>query len=337
MARVNLTDRRIAALQPDPSGKKRPELRDSQVPGLVLRLAAKRKTFVLHARFPGAKHPTRRALGEYGALTIEQARDLAREWQAQITRGVDPAAEKKRREDEARRAAEQQHLRQEGLFAAVAEDYLKRRVAGQRRARTVERIIRGKLVPAWGDKPITDITRRDVVRLVETINDDGAPVMAAAVFGAARALFNWAINRGAYHGFEHSPCDRVRVGDLVSRTKGVRQRVLSDDELRCLWKATGRLGYPWGPLFRFIVLTGARPAVRAGASSRTWTTQPRRCGKSRPSASSPTRRTWLRCRATRKRCWQRCRGFAVAITCSRLRSARPPRCSFTPERRGSTR
>src|SRR5262249_62043546 len=88
-----------------------------------------------------------------------------------------------------------------------------------------------------GHKAIGELTRRDVVQLVEAIDDRGAPIYAALVFSHARSLFNWAINRGSY-GLEHSPCDRVRVGELVSRRKAPRQRVLSDDELRCLWKAT---------------------------------------------------------------------------------------------------
>src|SRR5262245_51522631 len=62
-----------------------------------------------------------------------------------------------------------------------------------------------------------------------------------------------------------SPCDRVKVGDLVSRRKQPRQRLLSDDELRCLWKATGRLGYPWRQLFRLLLLTGVRKTEAAGA------------------------------------------------------------------------
>jgi integrase len=146
----------------------------------------------------------------------------------------------------------------------VADDYLKRKVAGQRRAREAERIVRNVLIATWGDKPITEITRRDVVRLVESINDRPAPIYAALVFSHARTLFNWAINRGSY-GLEHSPCDRVKVGDLVSRTKQPRQRVLSDDELRCLWKATGRLGYPWRQMFRLLLLTGTRKTEAAGA------------------------------------------------------------------------
>src|SRR5262249_47247454 len=260
--RINLTDRRIAALTSDPQGKRRPELRDAVVPGLIVRIAARRKVFAVHVRFPGGKHPTRRVLGEVGTLNLDQARDTARDWLQQIRRGIDPAAEVRRRQDEARRANEQRRLQQEGLFRNVADDYLIRRVAGQRRAREAERIVRNVLVPAWGEKPITEITRRDVVRMVEEINDRPAPIYAALVFAHARTLFNWAINRGTYD-LEHSPCDRVKIGDLVSRRKQPRQRVLGDDELRCLWKAARRMCYPWGPLFRFLLLTGTRKTEAA--------------------------------------------------------------------------
>ena len=134
----------------------------------------------------------------------------------------------------------------------------------QRRARETERVIRNVLTAAWGDKPIGEITRRDVVRLVEHIDGTAGALYAPRVFAYGRALFNWAIIRGSY-GLEHSPFDRIEVGDLVSRRKAPRQRVLSDDELRCFWKASGRLGYPWAPLFRLLVLTGTRKIEAAGA------------------------------------------------------------------------
>ena len=38
--------------------------------------------------------------------------------------------------------------------------------------------------------------------------------------------------------------------------KLIRQRVLTDLELRALWKATGTLGYPIGDAVRLILLTG---------------------------------------------------------------------------------
>src|SRR5262245_17933491 len=101
MARVNLTAARIAALQPDPTGRQRRELRDSAVPGLVVRAAAHRKVYAVHTRFPGARAPTRRVIGEVGTLTLEQARDVARDWLQQVRRGIDPAAEARRRSDDA--------------------------------------------------------------------------------------------------------------------------------------------------------------------------------------------------------------------------------------------
>jgi integrase len=273
MSRVNLTERRIEALEPDPTGKRRVELRDAVVPGLIVRIAAKRKVFALHARFPNTKNPTRRpdtknptrrVIGEYGAVTLDAARSTARQWLELIRKGIDPQSEVRRREEEALRAREQARIQQEGLFARVADDYLTRKVAGQRQARPVERIVRYVLVPAWDNKLVNEITRRDVVKLIEEINDRPAPIYAHAVFGVVRALFNWAVHRDIYN-IAASPCDRVKIGELMSRPKEPRQRTLSDDELRAFWKATGRMDYPWGPLFRMLLLTGTRKTEAAGA------------------------------------------------------------------------
>ena len=169
--RTNLTDSRIKALAPDPTGRRRPELRNSQVPGLIVIAHARNKSFALHSRFPGSPHAKRRRIGEYGALTIEQARQIARDWTDQIRRGIDPAVEKKAREAEQRKAREAEQLRTETLFRNVAEQYLTRKVRHQRQHRSVERMVRNVLVPAWGDRPVTEITRRDVKKLVEDIND----------------------------------------------------------------------------------------------------------------------------------------------------------------------
>ena len=47
--------------------------------------------------------------------------------------------------------------------------------------------------------------------------------------------------------------------------KRIRERVLDDDELRALWRASSRLGYPFGDLVRWIVLTGCRLSEATGA------------------------------------------------------------------------
>jgi integrase len=70
---------------------------------------------------------------------------------------------------------------------------------------------------------------------------------------------------------------------MVIGKKAVRTRVLKDDELRLLWKAADDMGYPYGPLFRLLALTGQRKSEVAEARwsefnlrSKLWTVPPER-------------------------------------------------------------
>jgi integrase len=233
---------------------------DAVVPGLAIRVTPTgQRTFVLIARYPGSSNPTRRAIGEYGAITLDQARAEARKWLDLLKRGKDPKAELER----AKRA---ELRKQENTFAAVAEEYLERHVKNQRTARVVERDIRRELINRWAARPVTDITREDVVAMIEEIADRPAPAMAHLVFAYTRGLFNWAIARSKY-GLETSPCDRLHPAKLIG-PREPRQRVLTDPELTALWRATETLGYPFGPLYRLLLLTGARKGEVAGLRGR---------------------------------------------------------------------
>jgi hypothetical protein len=67
------------------------DLWDATVPGLGVRVSQTgRKTFVLMARIRRGGHPTRRALGVYGAITLADARTKAQEWLKLIRQGIDP-------------------------------------------------------------------------------------------------------------------------------------------------------------------------------------------------------------------------------------------------------
>jgi integrase len=256
MARKVLTDRGVKALKAAPKGK-RYEVMDAIVPGMGIRVTERaQKTFMLVARFGGARNPTRRALGEYGALTLEQARAKARTWLEAILKGQDPARLEERARIEKQRS-------QQNSFGAVAEEFIRRHVAKTRKARETEREVRKELISRWGRLPITEITRHDVVAVMDEIVDRGAPYQAHNVLGHVRKLFNWAIGRGTY-GLEASPCDRLRPGDVIGK-KAVRTRILTDRELLALWRASGRLGYPYGPLLRLLMLTGQRKSEVAEA------------------------------------------------------------------------
>jgi integrase len=249
MAKRTLTDRLIKSLKPA-KPEARYDVMDSVVPGLGIRVTSNgAKTFVLVARFPGSKNPTRRALGEYDALTLTKARQKARDWLELIGRGIDP-----RNEEERQRAAE---LRQrKSTFAAVAEDFIKDKLAGERKGREVERDIRREFLPRWGKLPISQVTEDHIREVVKAAKDRGAPYQAHNLLTTARRLFSWAIDQRAY-GLESSPCDRLRPKKLIGQ-KNPRTRTLKNDEWRALWRATECLGYPYGPLFQILALTGQR-------------------------------------------------------------------------------
>jgi hypothetical protein len=173
-----LTDRKLKALEKQPAlPGKTYDVANGVVPGLAVRvMPSGGRSFVLVARYPGSTNPTRRALGSYGELTLEEAREKARAWLGLIKRGVDPAHEEERQ----RKAA---LLRQENSFATVAELFIKRHLSKTRKAAVVERELRREFVERWGTRPITDITPRDVVTVIDEVVDRGAPYQAHNLLG----------------------------------------------------------------------------------------------------------------------------------------------------------
>jgi integrase len=250
-----LTDPALKALKPAVSGK-RYDVADGLVPGLVVRVTDKgTKTFCLVARYPGSRNPTRRSLGEYGALTLEAARDKARDWHGLLQRGIDPDAEAKKQ----KRLEEQ---RQGNSFARVAEAYFEYiRRQGYRRAAETERDIRVELVSRWGTRPIADVSRADLRDVIDAALKRGAPWRAHHIFSYASRMWNWAIENDYC---EQTPCAGMRPKRLIGE-KRPRVRVLSDRELRALWVVSGQLGYPYGSCVRLIMLTGQRRSEVAEA------------------------------------------------------------------------
>jgi integrase len=86
------------------------------------------------------------------------------------------------------------------------------------------------------------------------------------LYGNETCLFNWALGQGDDYGLDHSPCDRLKP-KLVIGKKLARKRVLDDDKVRSLWRAGGKIKYPFGPMFRLLLLTGQRKSEVSDARS----------------------------------------------------------------------
>jgi integrase len=237
-AKKPLTDRAIRVLKPAPPGKRR-LVWDALVPGLAIRVTETgKRTFVLVVRYPGDRNPSPRALGAYGALTLEASRTKAREWLALIAAGTDPKAH-----EAARRA---------DTLQSVGEAYLKRegprlRSIGQRR-NILERLV----YPKFAARQIDSIRRAEIVTLLDRIEDENGPAMAQYTLAVLRRLFTWHAGRSDEF---RSPI--VRGMTRVKPSEQRRQRVLTDDEIRVVWRVAEGSGV-FGALLQFLLLTAAR-------------------------------------------------------------------------------
>jgi len=242
-----LTDRALKAMKPA-APETRKMIWDSAVPSFGVRVTDKGKlTFIVMRRLHGK--PVRRVVGEYPITPLAEAREAALAALRDIAKGIDPKEkETVRKREEARKRAD--------TFAAVAEQFIAKHTSKLRTGGEVEAAIRRELIAKWGERPITEISRRDVVELVEAIADSGRTYAAHKIFAHASKLFAWALARHIY-GLETSPCVGVKTSDLAGK-KEPRQRVLSDGEIRALWQATGGLDYPASPFVRMLLLTGQR-------------------------------------------------------------------------------
>jgi integrase len=188
---------------------------------------------------PGDKEPEAK-LG--GALTVIGARKLAREAANDVAQGHNPAARKMQAT-----AADPSG----NLVEAVVAQYIKGPVKHLRSGQEVERMFDHDVLPHWRGRPIQSITKRDVIELLDKVTDRGSGTMANRVRASLSALFSWCISRDIV---QTSPVAGVRPS--VPEVK--RDRVLSDAEIRWLWKACDKVAYPFGDLHKLLLLTGAR-------------------------------------------------------------------------------
>jgi len=254
MARGTLTDRKIQSLKPRAAPYIVPDL---QTPGLGIRcMPSGHRSFVLNTRYPGSSNPAPRALGSYGELTLEEARDKARRWRNLIKRGIDPQIQEERERQAAVR-------NQRTTFAAIAADFIKGKLPTERKGREVRLDIEREFLPRWGKRPATEITALDARNLVKAVVDRGAPYQARNLFTTGKRLFAWAIDQQVY-GIEASPFDRLKPKTIIGK-KAMRTRVLTATEWRAFWAATDETAYPYGPLFRMLALTGQRKSEVAEA------------------------------------------------------------------------
>ncbi len=215
MARENLTARRVATLKAPERGQI--DYWDTNLPGFGLRVSyGGRRTWIVMYRSGGRKR--RLSLGTYPSLQLAGARELAKTAMLKALKGGDPAAEK----------LAGQKIE---TFDALADRYLEKYAKPNKKSwRLDEKALKRDVIPRFGKRRVSDITRRDIRDLIESIKERGSPIQANRTFEIVRKLFNWAV---AEDYLAESPCQGISKPAKENR----RDRVLREDEIRAVWQA----------------------------------------------------------------------------------------------------
>jgi integrase len=145
-------------------------------------------------------------------------------------------------------------VRDKQTMAAMADEFVERYAKPRNRSwPEYQRILDQYVKPRLGNRPIHELTRRDVVGLLDHVADYNGPVMADHVLAVLRKLCNW---HAARDDDFRSP---IVMGMARTRPRELaRDRILTDDEIRAIWKVLDSAKYPFAPLVKLMFFTAQR-------------------------------------------------------------------------------
>ena len=209
--------------------EKQTDFFDDVVYGLALRVSPTAKSWTVHYSRPSGKR-ARLTLGRYPALSLATARTKAEEAKTAIADGRDPKPT----------AA--------NTLRAIVDEYFRREGPALRSATPRRSVFDRLVLPILGDRPINDIRRSEIIRLLDDIEDNNGPGAARVTSAYLGKVFNWHASRDDDF---RSPIVR---GMSKPKLKA-RDRILSDDEIRAMWHADAGL---FGRYLKFLLLTAVR-------------------------------------------------------------------------------
>jgi len=264
-----LTDTAIRAKIAKPRTR-RIDLADGAVAGLSLRIGRTRgATWSLLFRVVGEGGLTNRghalkggkhriSLGSYPEVSLEAAR-------AKASHCLDQAKSGERPTDDLERNATAGGLTVSALCEKFLDDYV--RMKELRALLKYQGAIRVHVVSLLGHV-LADVLSRDQIRaFVKKVmvrvprgcgskdRPQGGKEAARSAIAVLRKMINWGIREKL---LKRTDNPVTGMEDNLPKKKR-RARVLSLEEARIVWQAASTLGYPFGPAYQLIMLTGCRP------------------------------------------------------------------------------
>jgi integrase len=213
-----LTDALVRSIAAPESG--RLEISDLRCAGLSLRVtAAGARSWCLRFRDPATGKTSRSTIGSYPDVTLAEARDMADRLRVGVAKGQNPVETKRQgRIDAAERT-----------FQQLADRYLDEHARRKKRsAAEDERNLKLHILPRWAKRRYDEITRGDVIELIESMIKKGQPTNANRVHSLISKMFSFAVDSALVPA---NPCARLKKRGVEK----VGERVLSPDEIKLFW------------------------------------------------------------------------------------------------------
>jgi integrase len=146
---------------------------------------------------------------------------------------------------------EARQLAQSYTVGVVVKEYVDRYQRPRNRGwHEVRQVLERELSP-WNERPIADIRRSDILRLLDRVADRASPARANRVLAYLRRMFNWCLERGI---LEASAVAAIKPPGRETS----RDRVLDADELAAIWHAADVMSWPWAPFVKLLITTAQR-------------------------------------------------------------------------------
>ena len=200
--------------------------------GLTLRFRETDSTPVWRFRYRFAGKPRVMNLGNYGTLSLADARKLTKELRARVALGHDVASEKQERKAEnlAKLEAEKHTF----TVAQLADDYFKRMILVRwKHPHIVRSRIERDIKPNIGHLAVDAVKPLHIDALLQAVVRRGVPTVANDVLRWTQRIFDFAVKR---HLVQYNPASAFDISDAGGQEEA-RERALTRDELVQLFAA----------------------------------------------------------------------------------------------------
>lgn len=249
---MKFTDKFVLNLKPK---EKIYQVRENKGFGLRV-LETGRKIWVFAYKYDGRKRLMN--LGTYPDLSLADARTAHAKAYATLNDKDSPRDPQEQRDQkhEAERQ-ERDDRRQHPTVRQLVEEYLTKHAMLKKTSwKEDERILNKDVIPVWGDRKTEDITRRDVLLLLDGMQGRGDGIKTNT-FKIVRRMFRFAVKQEI---ISTTPCYAFEKGEELPRPVS-KERNLTESEVKAFWIGLDKCAISENirSILKLILLTGQRP------------------------------------------------------------------------------